>query len=286
MVLKLRASGLAKYYGAVRALEVARLSLESRILAIVGPNGSGKTTFLAIAAGLKYPTRGFLEVNGFIPYRERERAVREIAFLFDRPRLPLSVRVRDVIKMVRELGDSDGVDRFIDVMSVKGFMDRKLSSLSMGEAQLVGLMVVLNMGSRLVILDEPFAHLDVRRASLLAELLRGWVTRGGGRACIYTTHSPWEAESLADHLVVLEDGRLRWWGSVEDLLKGRLFEVYVKPGRSLHEPLVEESAVKVLSCFGHICLVETEDLAALERLYEAGVIFGFKRAGVRGLYAK
>lgn len=284
MAVKLRAEGLVKRYGRVRALEIDKLSIEADILAVVGPNGSGKTTLLSITAGLRYPTRGVLDIDGFIPYLDRERALSEIAFLFDRPRLPLTARVRDVVALAKDLGDADGVEEFVGAMGIGEFMDRQLSSLSMGEAQLVGLLVVLNMGARIVVLDEPFAHLDVRRASLLSGVLRDRC-RGSGRGCIYTTHSPWEAESLADHMVLLRDGRLEWWGGIDDLLRSNVLEVYLKPGAGDAESILSRAGLRILSCFGYICLIEAGDTMVLEELYDAGAILGFKRAGVRSVYA-
>ncbi|MCE4604535.1 MAG: ATP-binding cassette domain-containing protein [Aeropyrum sp.] len=279
MAIRLEVRGLEKTYGKIRALRIESLEIESKIIAIIGPNGSGKTTFLTIAAGLSYPSKGHLEINGLIPYKEREKALKEISFLFEKPKLPLPVKVRDVVGLVRELGDSDGVEQFINVMNMGMLMDRNLYDLSMGEAQLVGLLTALYMKSSVVILDEPFAHLDVRRGGILAGILKD------REACIYTTHSPWDAESLADYIIVLDDGEIRWSGSRSELYKGNIIEVYIEPGNGLQYIKSEDSGIRLLTCHGYICLVQVEDFDSLERLYKRGDINGFKKAGVRKIYA-
>ncbi|NPA99738.1 MAG: ABC transporter ATP-binding protein [Crenarchaeota archaeon] len=287
MAVRIRAEKLIKTYGPIIALEIEKLEIETNILAIIGPNGSGKTTLLSIITGIRYPSKGLLELDGFVPYNDREKAIREISFLFDRPRLPLPARVRDVISLAKDLGDPDGVEEFVSIMGIDGFLDRRLSSLSMGQAQLVGLMVVLNMNSRIIVLDEPFAHLDVKRASLLAEFLKKKCrSRNGG--CIYTTHTPWEAESLADHMVLLRDGRLEWWGSLEDLIKDNILEVYFRPDLEDIGRVLSGTGLKTIGCFGYICLVREEDdiLRILEELYKNNIILGFRRTGVRKIYVE
>ncbi len=276
----IEAESLVKKFGTYTALREMSFRVEGDVVAVLGPNGSGKTTLLSIMAGLRRPTRGSLRVNGVEPYRDRRWAFTAVSFMFERPRLPLSVRVRDVVEVV---GDCEYADFFHERMGLRGILGRRLHALSMGEAQLVGLYASICKGSDVIILDEPFAHLDARRAAALYDLL--WSLRGR-RSIVFSTHSPEEAESLADSVVILDGGSLVWSGRLEELARRGVYEVLVSPAgrRRLERELVRAGAT-VVTCLGGHCLVSGADPQLLARLVGDGVILGFKVAGVRGYYA-
>ncbi|GGM78460.1 hypothetical protein GCM10007108_15780 [Thermogymnomonas acidicola] len=88
MAFSVRARRLTKSFdGKRKALDSLDIDVTAERLCFLGHNGSGKTTALSIIAGLLRPTSGSLEINGFEPYREREKALRSFSFIFEKPRL-------------------------------------------------------------------------------------------------------------------------------------------------------------------------------------------------------
>ncbi len=267
-----------KVYGRFEALKGVSFRVEAGRVVILGPNGSGKSTLLSITCGLRKPTRGALLVDGFEPYRQRRRAFRVTACVFEKPRFPIGVRVADVIEFI---GDCVYSNLFLYDLGLDALRDRHLHNLSMGEAQLLALYTaVCKEGVRLLVLDEPFSHLDARRASIIWELLSRW------RGVMVSTHSVDEAEALGGYLLVLEDGRLAWSGRVEELVKTRVYEVIHRSGyTSRVESLVEKLGGSVLARLGDRLLVEGLDATRVSKLLDDEAVIGVKRAGVRRFYA-
>lgn len=275
----IEASGLVKRFGTYTALHKMSFSVRGKTIAVLGPNGSGKTTLLSIIAGLRKPSNGSLRVNGVEPYRDRGFAFSSFSFMFERPRLPLNIRVKDVIEI---MGGCDYTEFFYRELGFRDITERKLYALSMGEAQLVGLYISLCKKSSLIILDEPFAHLDVRKASLLQDLL--WDVKES-RSIVFTTHSPEEAEALGDSLIILDNGFLQWSGRVDELIRRDTYEVLVRPINK-HRLLDEfrKTGAAVISCFGSYCFVTNIDFSFLGSLVSRGIILGYRAVGVRGYY--
>ena len=283
MGITLKAYNLEKRYGDVIALKGISFSMESNILAVLGPNGSGKTTLLSIMAGLRYPTRGKLYINGFEPYKDRDRALKEISFMFERPKLNVGLRVIDIINYIKDsVGLSSNAEEFIERMGIMNFARRKLYDLSTGEAQLLGIFVSLFLNDEgIIILDEPLAHLDVRRAGILSNILRG---RGN---IIFTTHVPDEAESLADYILVLDNGSLVWKGSREELIRNDIYEVFVEPCQiASFKKIMDEVGSNIITWFGNTCLIEQIEESLLITLIHKGIVYGFKKSGVKNIYVK
>ncbi len=274
------ANSLVKRFGAYTALHEMSFRVRGDTIAVLGPNGSGKTTLLSIIAGLRKPSSGSLRVEETEPYRARSKAFSNFSFMFERPKLPLNIRVKDVVEII---GSCDYTEFFYRELGFGRILDRKLYALSMGEAQLVGLYVSICRKSTVVILDEPFAHLDVRRASLLQDLV--WSLRRE-RSIVFTTHTPEEAEAIGDSIIILEDGFLKWSGRVEELVRRDVYEILVRPVNK--NKLVEElrrANASIVACFGSYCFVSGVSSSLLGGLVDKGVILGYRAVGVRGYYA-
>jgi zinc transport system ATP-binding protein len=172
-------------YGNANALESVSLRLEAgRFMALVGPNGGGKSTLVRLLLGLLKPSAGDVSVLGLSP----KDAARQIGYVpqFARyaPELPMSAR--DLVLQGRLgqkawwhwLGDSDrrAADAALDAVRLLGLADRSIGSLSGGQLQRVLLARALTTEPKLLLLDEPTAHVDAQATNnLLATLadLRG-----------------------------------------------------------------------------------------------------------------
>ncbi|MEZ0289821.1 MAG: ABC transporter ATP-binding protein [Sulfolobales archaeon] len=264
---------LSRRFGSVYALRDLNLEIEgvSRV-SIVGHNGSGKSTLLSIIYGILKPSSGFLEINGYKPYVDRERAAREMSIVFERPYFDVNLRVRDIYDLMRDYDDLDCVDFFWSKIGVKSLRDKELPDLSSGEKQLIQLMQALCRESLVKILDEPFSHLDSVKTDLVGSYI---LSRNFN--IIFTTHVAEEAEWLGEYVVILQNGIVVWQGRIRDLWSDGLYEVFIS--KSAPEGL------RVLVSLGYVAIVQADEELLL-RYLEERKISGFKRLGVRRVYVK
>jgi ABC-type Fe3+/spermidine/putrescine transport system ATPase subunit len=192
---------------------------EGETFALLGPNGSGKTTLLRTIAGFERPTEGIVRLDG-VDVRDLPPHRRRIGILFQDPALfphrtvyenvayaPLLQR-RPLTEVRAE------VDRLADLLSLRPLLDRSPEELSGGERQRVALARTLAARPRLVLLDEPFASVDVEiKAELRVEFREA--LRASRTAAIHVTHDREEGLFLGDRAGLLFDGVLEAVGPPE-----------------------------------------------------------------------
>ncbi|MET9436232.1 ABC transporter ATP-binding protein [Streptomyces sp. NPDC006551] len=207
----LEARGLGKRYrGRGWALKDCSFRLPAgRVCAVVGPNGAGKSTLLALAAGLLKPTEGTL--HG--PAREKLAYVAQ-----DKPLHP-QLTVADTLAMGRELNpgrwDAAAAERIV----AAGPLDTgaRVRTLSGGQRTRVALALALGKRSELLLLDEPMADLDpLARHELMGALMAEAAEHG--TTVVMSSHVLSELEGACDHLVLVDGGRVRLDGPIDDLL--------------------------------------------------------------------
>jgi ABC-type sugar transport system ATPase subunit len=181
-------------------------------LAVVGPSGSGKTTLLRLIAGLETPTRGKIFIDGRDVTRLSPRR-RDVAMVFQQPTLYPHLRVYGNLAFglkMRGLARAE-IDRRVreaaDWLGIAELLSRRPWELSGGQQQRVALGRSLVRQPRLILLDEPLAHLDPElRDQLRGEILR--VQQRLGAAMLYVTHDPQEALILGQRTLTLRNGRV------------------------------------------------------------------------------
>ena len=209
--------GIRKRYGALEVLEDVSLTLPTgAVTALVGPNGSGKTTLIKIVLGLTRADHGTLHVDGQ-PADAEGAYRRAIGYMPQAAHFPVNLRVGDVLDLVAQLRPGEPTDddlsRAFDMNALK---DKTVGTLSGGTKQKVNAVIAFMFRPSVLILDEPTAGLDPLSSNVLKEKIRQ--LRGEGRSVLVTSHIMTELESLADDVAFLCDGRLRFSGSIADLL--------------------------------------------------------------------
>jgi len=202
-------------------LDVALALPGEGVSAIFGPSGCGKTTVLRALAGLE-TAAGRVMVNGetwqdgqrFVPTHARPLGyVIQDAVLFPH----LSVRANIAYGARRIAGSAIDPAPLIELLGIGALMDRRPATLSGGERQRVAIARALAAGPRLLLMDEPLAALDARRkAEILPYLER--LHRELQLPVVYVTHSMDEVARLADHLVLMDTGRVLAAGPLGELL--------------------------------------------------------------------
>jgi iron(III) transport system ATP-binding protein len=219
-----------------RVVHDVSLSVESGTLgAVLGPSGSGKSTLLRCIAGLHPVVRGTIrsgdrELHGLPAERRRVGLVPQDGALF--PHLTVGQNVAFGLRRPDRRGRR--VDELLELVELPGMASRMPHELSGGQAQRVAVARALAPSPDIVLLDEPFSALDATLRGTVREQVRRALAETGTTA-ILVTHDQTEALSIADRLIVLDDGRVRQIGAPE--------EVYRRPvdlwtGRFVGEAIV------------------------------------------------
>ena len=211
-------SKVIKRYGRLEVLKGIDLKFsKGKISAIVGPNGSGKTTIIKIILGLVKPDYGkvFIDdkpLNGDFLYREKIGYMPQIASF------PENLSVLEVLSMIKDLRNrtDNPEENLIQEFELTSELTKSIRTLSGGNRQKLSAVIALMFNPDILIFDEPTAGLDPVINSRFKELIRN--EKNKGKAIILTSHIMSEVEELADEIVFLLDGKIYYKGSLENLL--------------------------------------------------------------------
>lgn len=206
----IRFERFTKRFGATRAVEELTLSVaRGEVVALLGPNGSGKTTSLKATAGLVLPTSGRVLVGEPGQSTASPEARRLLSFLPQKVSFPESLSGGEIVEFYGRLrGVAEGSARAaLQATSLNGASARTASTYSGGMTQRLGLAVAALPDVRVFLLDEPTSSLDAEGLDAFYRLVERW--RGEGRAVLFSSHQFGDVERLADRIAILVEGRLR-----------------------------------------------------------------------------
>ena len=222
------AANLAKRYGKQTALDGASFNVEAgRIVGLIGPNGSGKTTTLKAILGLT-PFEGELSVLGMDPRTQREQLMNDVCFIADVAILPRWLKVKDAIAFVEGVHprfDRAKAEKYI--ARTKLTPDMKVKAMSKGMVVQLHLALVMAIDAKLLVLDEPTLGLDILyRKQFYQNLLEDYFDEN--KTILITTHQIEEVEHILTDLLFIEDGRISLAASMDEVGE-RFTEVMVEP---------------------------------------------------------
>ena len=213
---------IEKSYGTVEAIRGVDLSIpDGEFTVLVGPSGCGKSTLLRIIAGLEEVDRGTVEIAGEVVNEVRPKD-RDIAMVFQNYALYPYMKVFENISFglrVRKMADVEirrRVQEATELLGISHLLDRFPRQLSGGERQRVAMGRALVRDARLYLLDEPLSNLDAQlRDDMRTEIKR--LHQVMGKTMIYVTHDQVEAMTLADRIVLLNQGKIEQVGAPIEL---------------------------------------------------------------------
>ena len=214
----IRYQNFSKRFGNIAAVRGLDLQVQSgETLALIGPNGSGKTTTLKAAVGLVLPTDGSVSVAGLDVRSQGCDARRRIGYLPQRVSFPTGCTAHEIIRLYAALRGA-GANKMASLLERVGLdadAERMIDGYSGGMRQRLGIAVALLGDPDILILDEPTSSLDPSGALMMRDILRGISSEG--TTVLLSSHDLAEVELLADRVAIFVQGRLAALGSLHDL---------------------------------------------------------------------
>jgi ABC-2 type transport system ATP-binding protein len=269
----LHADELTKRYGSTLALD--RLSLEvptGAVFGLLGPNGSGKTTFLKLIMGFIFPDGGWIERGGLSPA--------QIGYLSEHAFYPSRFVARDYLGTLGRLAGLVGpslrreTDRLLGQLGLEEVAGRRLGALSRGMLQRVGLAQALLGDPPLVLLDEPVLGLDPAAQKFMRDQI---VTLHlAGKTVFLSSHHLDEVTRVCTHVAVLKQGHLLRTAPLPELLRARSAQIVILTG-----PLPADLPSQLVALSPEIVVADGQVTLPAERAdYRAQVLHLLLDAGV------
>ncbi len=219
-IIKLR--NISKKFEDEVILDSINLSIKDKeFMTFLGPSGCGKTTTLRIIAGFLEADSGQVifegkDINSLPPHKRQVNTIFQRYALFPHLNVYDNIAFGLRIKKMKEKDIAKKVGEMLELVNLKGFQKRDISSLSGGQQQRVAIARALAVEPRVLLLDEPLGALDLKlRKDMQVELKN--IQKRMGITFIYVTHDQQEALSMSDTVVVMNDGKIQQIGTPIDI---------------------------------------------------------------------
>ncbi|MBK0330157.1 ATP-binding cassette domain-containing protein [Brachybacterium sp. MASK1Z-5] len=207
-----------------RAVDDVSLQIDDgEIVGYLGPNGAGKSTTIKMLTGILVPTAGNVEVEGIVPWKDRRANARNIGAVFgQRTQLWTDLPLRDSFELISRLyglGREDyrrALDEFVDLLDMGPFMDTSVRSLSLGQRMRGDIVAAMLYRPPVLYLDEPTVGLDVVAKVRIREFI-AQRNQDAGTTVLLTTHDIADIEQLAHRVVIIDEGRILYDGTLAQL---------------------------------------------------------------------
>lgn len=214
----LECQGLIKRYGKKEALSSVDLTVSrGRIVGLLGPNGSGKTTMIKIASGLLTATEGTLRIDGKLPGTETKELV---SYLPDRPYLNDWMNVSDLLSFFQDFYKNFNRNKAVEMLGRLNIgLNDRLKSMSKGTKEKVQLILVMSREAELYLLDEPIGGVDpAARDYILNTIISNYSENA---AVLISTHLIADVERVLDDVIFLAGGKVALTSSVDQIREER-----------------------------------------------------------------
>lgn len=260
------------------------------IVGFIGPNGAGKSTTIKILSGILYPDAGNVQINGFIPYKQRKKYVKNIGVVFGQKSqlnwdLPLieSFELMKFIYKIPQEKYEENIRLFSKLLDMDSFINQPVRQLSLGQRMRGDIVAALLHSPEIVFLDEPTIGLDVVAKEKIREFVK-YMNETKKTTIIFTTHDMQDIEKVCDRLIIIDTGKKVYDGSIEGIKNRyansrtieilledggkevRTFDVSKTPMSEVMEKLFSEKHIKDIK----IC--ESEIDGIIRDIYEGRVV--------------
>ena len=212
---------LTKRYGGHTAVSDLSFTVDSgQIYGFLGPNGAGKSTTMNIMTGCLSATEGAVRIDGHDIFEEPEQAKRLIGYLPEQPPLYMNETPEEYLRFVGEAKGLRGaelerqIDEVIRQTGIEGVARRRISALSKGYKQRVGIAQALLGNPKVIILDEPTVGLDPIQIIEIRDLIK---ELGQTHTVIFSSHILSEVQTICDQIIMIAKGKLVAFDTPENL---------------------------------------------------------------------
>lgn len=186
------------------------------IYAVLGPNGAGKTTIMHLLSGLSKSSSGRVSVDGENPFDNRS-ILDQISFIQESNNFKPTLKVNQLIQQVQAFYpnfDQEFVDHLLKTFDLP--LNKRLNQLSKGMTSALNMSIGLASRAPLTIFDEPYIGMDATaRRQLYAEIIEDYVNHP--RVILFSTHFIEETEDIFEHALIVQDGKIRLFSSLDEL---------------------------------------------------------------------
>src|SRR5450759_442948 len=229
---------LTKRYGSFTAVDQIDLEVpRGELFGFLGPNGAGKTTTLRMIAGILKPSGGSISIAGVDLAADPIGAKMRLGFIPDRPFIYEKLTGEEFLRFVAGLYDQEGAEvehrarELMALFDLEEWRDELVESYSHGMRQKLIISSAFVHRPEVMVVDEPMVGLDPKATRILKDLFREYVKRG--HTIMMSTHTLEVAETLCDRIAIIQQGKIRSVGTIQDLREeatggGGLEEIFLK----------------------------------------------------------
>jgi ABC-2 type transport system ATP-binding protein len=190
----------------------------------IGANGAGKSTTIKMMSGILYPTSGSVEVMGLNPQKSRRQYVSHIGVVFgQKSQLSWDLPVIDSFELLKHIYRipeekyQENLKMFTELLDMKSFIEQPVRQLSLGQRMRADIAAALLHSPDLVFFDEPTIGLDVLAKEKIREFVR-YMNKEKQVTMVFTTHDMKDIEATCDRMILIDQGKLLYDGSVEQMV--------------------------------------------------------------------
>lgn len=196
---------------------------KGEMVGFIGPNGAGKSSTIKMLSGILCPDKGSISVNGYVPYKQRKAYVGNIGVVFgQKSQLQWDLPVIDSFELLRAIYRiphdkyKRNLERFIDMLDMKGFINQPVRQLSLGQRMRSDIVASLLHSPDIVFFDEPTIGVDVIGKETIRSFIRQ-LNEEDKVTMIFTTHDMQDIEQTCNRIIIIDKGSLMYDGSLHDI---------------------------------------------------------------------
>ncbi|MCY3410886.1 MAG: ABC transporter ATP-binding protein [Candidatus Heimdallarchaeota archaeon] len=218
---------LSKEFGEVKALQSINVSIpRGKIVGLLGPNGAGKSTLVRLLSAVMRPSSGTAKVYGYDLISESKQVKSITGLLPEEYALYEKLTIFEYVEFIGKLYNMDDQtiqQRFLEYSSklqINDLQNRLIETLSKGQKQKVAIITALIQEPQVVFLDEPIANLDVASQKVVKQIILSYKSQN--RIILIATHLLENVSTICDDLLLIDEGRILYSGSIETFQKSHL----------------------------------------------------------------
>jgi len=268
---------IKKSFGHVEVLKGINLEINTNeVVGLLGDNGAGKSTTIKMLTGLLVPTSGEIQVNGFVPWKDRKDYVKHIGAVFgQRTTLWWDLPVRDSLDLLKHIYEipadrfKQNLDLFREILELDAFMDTPVRSLSLGQRMRADLCAALLHDPELIFLDEPTIGLDVVAKQRVREFVQ-FINDKRGTTILLTTHDTADIAKLCKRIMIIDHGKILYDGEFDELIKsfGGNRVLKVEFSEFYQDPMIDQAKIIQREGLNVIYSFRREDISASKLIHQ------------------